>query len=169
MNDNLAASARNQPYYQALIVSGNAEVSGVQGNGRKVEATAVIETVHRIAETNGFEVTVEVDQTSHGIQGRTAHRRHHIAAVKALRESVVALEAETGRRLQVLINNAGHIEWTGGPLWDADPESLKDVVEANVLGVALKVNVFAPVLMAGAGPSRIIGLNSGSGAKVTPA
>lgn len=100
-------------------------------------------------------------------------RTDDIASVKALRESVTALEAETGKRLQVLINNAGRIESTEGPLWDADPESLKGVVDANVTGVALMVNVFAPVLIAGAEatgrPSRIIDLNSGSGAQGTPA
>ena len=110
--------------------------------------------------------------TGGGVTG-VGLRTDDIAAVKALRESVVALEAETGKRLQVLINNAGRIESSEGPLWDADPESLKAVVDANVTGVALMINVFAPVLMAGAEatgrPSRIIDLNSGSGAKGTPA
>lgn len=97
-------------------------------------------------------------------------RTDDIAAVTALRESVVVLEAETGERLQVLINNAGRIKSTDGTLQDAAPERLKGVVEANVLGVAL---MFAPVLMAGAEatgrPSRIIDLNPGSGAKGTSA
>lgn len=112
------------------------------------------------------------EATGGGVTG-VGLRTDDIAAVKALRESVVALEAETGKRLQVLINNAGRIESSEGPLWDADPESLKAVVDANVTGVALMINVFAPVLMAGAEatgrPSRIIDLNSGSGAKGTPA
>ncbi|WP_209323209.1 SDR family NAD(P)-dependent oxidoreductase [Brevibacterium renqingii] len=96
-----------------------------------------------------------------------------IDSVKAFRESVSALETETGRRMQVLINNAGRIESTEGPLWEADPESIKGVVDANVLGVALVLNLFAPVLLANAEatgrPSRIIDLNSGSGAQGTPA
>jgi len=100
-------------------------------------------------------------------------RTDDITAVNQLRDSVAGLEKSTGKRLQVLINNAGRIESTEGPLWDADPESLKGVVDANVLGVALMINVFAPVLMASAEatgrPSRIIDLNSGSGAKGTPA
>lgn len=94
-------------------------------------------------------------------------------SVAQLRDSVRGLEAETGRRLQVLVNNAGRIESTEGPLWEADPESIKGVVEANVLGVALMINAFAPVLIKSAEatgrPSRIIDLNSGSGAKGTPA
>src|SRR5699024_4056809 len=100
-------------------------------------------------------------------------RTDDIDSVTSFRETVGALEAETGRRLQVLINNAGRIESTEGPLWDADPESIKGVVDANVLGVALMVNALAPVLMtaveATGRPSRIIDLNSGSGAKGTPA
>lgn len=95
------------------------------------------------------------------------------ASLAELKAAVTGLEAETGQRLQVLVNNAGRIESTEGPLWDADPESLAGVVGANVLGVALMVNAFAPVLIAAAEatgrPSRIMDLNSGSGAKGTPA
>ena len=73
----------------------------------------------------------------------------------------------------MLVNNAGRIESTEGPLWEAEPESIKGVVDADVLGVALMVDAFAPVLIAGAEatgrPSRIIDLNSGSGAQGTPA
>lgn len=115
----------------------------------------------------------EIGEATGGAVTGVGLRTDDIAAVKALRESVTAVEAETGRRLQVLINNAGRIESTEGPLWDADPESLKGVVDANVLGVALMVNIFAPVLITNAEaagrPSRIIDLNSGSGAKGTPA
>ena len=100
-------------------------------------------------------------------------RADDIDSVSALRIAVAALESESGRRMQVLVNNAGRIESTEGPLWEAEPESIKGVVDANVLGVALMINAFAPVLIAGAEatgrPSRIIDLNSGSGAKGTPA
>lgn len=96
-----------------------------------------------------------------------------VESVAAFKNAVLALETETSRRLQVLINNAGQIESTEGPLWEAEPESLSTVVSANVLGVALMVNSFAPVLMDNAEAtgrsSRIIDLNSGSGAQGTPA
>lgn len=115
----------------------------------------------------------EIAEATGGAVTGVGLRTDDVTAVKQLRDSVAGLEKSTGKRLQVLINNAGRIESTEGPLWDADPESLKDVVDANVLGVALMINVFAPVLMAGAQatgrPSRIIDLNSGSGAKGTPA
>lgn len=115
----------------------------------------------------------EIGEATGGAVTGVGLRTDDVAAVKALCESVVEVEAETGRSLQVIINNAGRIESTEGPLWDADPESLKAVVDANVLGVALMINVFAPVLIANAEaagrPSRIIDLNSGSGAKGSPA
>jgi 3-oxoacyl-[acyl-carrier protein] reductase len=121
------------------------------------------------AETAATEISGATGGTVTGFGLRT----DDVAAVRALRESVTALEAESGKRLQVLINNAGRIESTEGPLWDADPESIKGVVDANVTGVALMVNAFAPVLIAAAEatdrPSRIIDLNSGSGAQGTPA
>ncbi|WGP04862.1 SDR family oxidoreductase [Bacillus subtilis] len=115
----------------------------------------------------------EIAEATGGAVTGVGLRTDDITAANQLRDSVAGLEKSTGKRLQVLINNAGRIESTEGPLWDADPESLKDVVDANVLGVALMINVFAPVLMAAAQatgrPSRIIDLNSGSGAKGTPA
>lgn len=96
-----------------------------------------------------------------------------VTSVAQFKDAVLALETETSRRLQVLVNNAGQIESTEGPLWEAEPESLRAVVTANVLGVALLVNSFAPVLMTNAEAtgrsSRIIDLNSGSGAQGTPA
>lgn len=113
-----------------------------------------------------------VDATGGAVTGLEL-RADDIDSVSALRIAVAALESESGRRMQVLVNNAGRIESTEGPLWEADPESIKGVVDANVLGVALMVNAFAPVLIAGADatgrPSRIIDLNSGSGAQGTPA
>ncbi|SMX79617.1 phenylalanyl-tRNA synthetase beta subunit [Brevibacterium sp. 239c] len=66
------ASVPAQPYHYAGIISGNAEMPGVWGKGRKAEATDVIDTVRRIAETNGLEVTVEADQIAPWHPGRAA-------------------------------------------------------------------------------------------------
>ncbi|MGM0698974.1 MAG: phenylalanine--tRNA ligase subunit beta [Actinomycetota bacterium] len=66
------ASVPHQPYHYAGIISGNAEMPGVWGKGRKAEATDVIDTVRRIAETNGLEVTVEADQIAPWHPGRAA-------------------------------------------------------------------------------------------------
>ena len=150
---------------------------GARGIGRHLSEAFATAGYHVIvtatSASSAEDAADEIGKATGGAVTGVGLRTDDIAAVKALRESVTAVEAETGRRLQVLINNAGRIESTEGPLWDADPESIKAVVDANVLGVALMVNVFAPVLMAGAEatgrPSRIIDLNSGSGAQGTPA
>ncbi|TGD37843.1 phenylalanine--tRNA ligase subunit beta [Brevibacterium aurantiacum] len=66
------ASVPHQPYHYAGIISGNAEMPGVWGKGRKAEATDVIDTVRRIASVNGLEVTVEADQIAPWHPGRAA-------------------------------------------------------------------------------------------------
>ena len=150
---------------------------GARGIGRHLSEAFATAGYHVIvtatSASSAEDAADEIGKATGGAVTGVGLRTDDIAAVKALRESVTALEAEAGRRLQVLINNAGRIEPTEGSLWDADPESLKGVVDANVTGVALMINVFAPVLVAGAEatgrPSRIIDLNSGSGAKGTPA
>ena len=66
------ASVPTQPYHYAGIISGNVELPGVWGKGRKAEATDVIDTVRRIAGVNGIEVSVEADQIAPWHPGRAA-------------------------------------------------------------------------------------------------
>jgi phenylalanyl-tRNA synthetase beta chain len=66
------ASVPHQPYHYAGIIAGNAELPGVWGKGRRAEAADVIDTVRRIAKTNGLEVTVEADQIAPWHPGRSA-------------------------------------------------------------------------------------------------
>lgn len=70
--DKIYASVPHQPYHYAGIISGNAEMPGVWGKGRKAEATDVIDTVRRIVAVNGLEVTVEADQIAPWHPGRAA-------------------------------------------------------------------------------------------------
>jgi phenylalanyl-tRNA synthetase beta chain len=70
--ETIYASVPAQPYHYAGIISGNAELPGVWGKGRKAEATDVIDTVRRIAVVNGLEVTVEADQIAPWHPGRAA-------------------------------------------------------------------------------------------------
>ncbi|WP_426937409.1 phenylalanine--tRNA ligase subunit beta [Brevibacterium sp. LE-L] len=65
-------SVPHQPYHYAGIISGHAELPGVWGKGRPAEAADVIDTVRRIARTNGLEVTVEADQIAPWHPGRAA-------------------------------------------------------------------------------------------------
>lgn len=94
-------------------------------------------------------------------------------SVRRFAAEVTAAAAATDTRLRVLINNAGRIESTEGPIWDADPQSIAAVISANVTGPLLLVNALAPVLLQTAAdtetPARIIDLNSGSGAQGTNA
>ncbi|MGO2018047.1 MAG: SDR family NAD(P)-dependent oxidoreductase, partial [Brevibacterium aurantiacum] len=66
----------------------------------------------------------EIAEATGGAVTGVGLRTDDITVVNQLRDSVAELEKSTGKRLQVLINNAGRIESTEGPLWDADPESL---------------------------------------------
>ncbi|WP_209323210.1 phenylalanine--tRNA ligase subunit beta [Brevibacterium renqingii] len=66
------ASVPHQPYHYAGIIAGNVELPGVWGKGRRAEAADVIDTVRRIAKTNGLDVTVEADQISPWHPGRSA-------------------------------------------------------------------------------------------------
>lgn len=70
--EEIYASVPAQPYHYAGIISGNVELPGVWGKGRKAEATDVIDTVRRIAGVNGIEVTVEADQIAPWHPGRAA-------------------------------------------------------------------------------------------------
>ncbi|WP_231441546.1 phenylalanine--tRNA ligase subunit beta [Brevibacterium zhoupengii] len=70
--EEIYASVPAQPYHYAGIISGNVELPGVWGKGRKAEAADVIDTARRIARTNGIDVTVEADQIAPWHPGRAA-------------------------------------------------------------------------------------------------
>lgn len=70
--EDIYASVPAQPYHYAGIITGNAELAGVWGKGRKAEATDVIDTVRRIAAVNGIDVSVEADQIAPWHPGRAA-------------------------------------------------------------------------------------------------
>ncbi|GAA4285033.1 hypothetical protein GCM10022261_25640 [Brevibacterium daeguense] len=93
-------------------------------------------------------------------------------SIAALLDSVRSIERSWGVRLRVLVNNAGRIESTEGPLWEAKPEDLRSVVETNTIGPLLLLNAFVPHLLEVAEKTeqavRIIDLNSGSGAVGSP-
>ncbi|RAE29281.1 SDR family NAD(P)-dependent oxidoreductase, partial [Burkholderia multivorans] len=140
---------------------------GARGIGRHL-AEAFARAGYRVVDTatsavNAREAAAQIAGETGGNATGFGLTVDDSASVAELRAAVTGLEAETGQRLQVLVNNAGRIESTEGPLWVADPESLAGVVGANVLGVALMVNAFAPALIAAAEatgrPSRIIDLN----------
>lgn len=166
------AEATAAPSETIAVITG-----GVRGIGRHLSEAFARAGYHVVVTATSAEnaetAAAEIVEATGGVASGFGLVVDEVDSVAAFRDEVLALEAKTGRRLQVLVNNAGRIESTEGPLWEADPESIAGVVTANVLGVALMVNAFAPVLIDSAKatgrPSRIIDLNSGSGAKGTPA
>ncbi|WP_051298021.1 SDR family oxidoreductase [Brevibacterium album] len=95
------------------------------------------------------------------------------ASVAELVRTAAQVSAEWDAPLRVLVNNAGRIEATEGPLWEADAEDLAAVLETNLVGVFRLVRALLPGMLATAeasgAPVRIIDLNSGSGAQGTAA
>lgn len=170
--DSVAGEATAVPGETIAIITG-----GARGIGRYLSEAFAKAGYHVVVTATSAQkaeaAAAEIVEATGGVANGYGLRTDDIDSVTTFREAIGALEAETGRRLQMLINNAGRIESTEGPLWEAEPESIKGVVDANVLGVALMINVFAPVLITNAEatgrPSRIIDLNSGSGAQGTPA
>ena len=171
-SEDATAEATAVPSETIAVVTG-----GVRGIGRYLSETFARAGYHVVVTATSAEkaevAAAEIVDATGGAASGFGLVVDQVDSVAAFRDSVRALETQTGRRLQVLVNNAGRIESTEGPLWEAEPESIAGVVNANVLGVALMINAFAPVLIANAGatgrPSRIIDLNSGSGAQGTPA
>ncbi|WP_349827692.1 SDR family oxidoreductase [Brevibacterium litoralis] len=148
---------------------------GTRGIGRHlVEAFAgagytVLLTATRAAKAE--EAAAEVADSTGAVVRGTALQVDSIESVGGLAASVAGVEESTGSVLRVVVNNAGRIESTEGPVWEADPQSLADVVGANTLGPLLVVNALAPRLLRVAEttgtPTRIIDLNSGSGSRGT--
>ncbi|HLS34415.1 MAG TPA: SDR family NAD(P)-dependent oxidoreductase [Brevibacterium sp.] len=93
------------------------------------------------------------------------------ASVEALVDAVAGFAAECGAPLRTLVNNAGAVERSEGPVWEVDAEDMAAVIETNLIGVFRVVRALLPSLLLNAQetgrPVRIIDLNSGSGAQGT--
>ena len=94
------------------------------------------------------------------------------ASVTTFADTVAGTAEQWGTPLRTLVNNAGLVEASEGPLWEADPEDLARVVDTNLTGVIRVLHALLPQLLTAAedtgAPVRIIDLNSGSGAHGTP-
>lgn len=93
------------------------------------------------------------------------------ASVAAFADAVARVAEEWAAPLRTLVNNAGTVEKSEGPVWEADAEDMASVIETNLIGVFRVVRALLPTLLANAertgDPVRIIDLNSGSGAQGT--
>lgn len=79
--------------------------------------------------------------------------------------AVADLLAETGGRLDVLVNNAGY--YCVGPVEETTPEELTAQLETNLLGVLRMVRAVLPTMRA-AGTGTIVNVSSISGLVVLP-
>lgn len=95
------------------------------------------------------------------------------ASISAFADATARIAADWDAPLRTLVNNAGAVEASEGPVWDADPDDMASVIETNLTGVFRVVHALLPQLLATADasgePVRIIDLNSGSGAQGTTA
>ncbi|GAA4512767.1 SDR family oxidoreductase [Brevibacterium yomogidense] len=94
------------------------------------------------------------------------------ASVAAFADAAARVAADWSTPLRTLVNNAGMVEASEGPVWEADADDMAAVIETNLTGVFRVVHALLPQLFATAestgAPVRIIDLNSGSGAQGTP-
>jgi NADP-dependent 3-hydroxy acid dehydrogenase YdfG len=101
-------------------------------------------TAARLASA-GAHVTVSdlADAPAAPAPGVTAVRAdvRRFADMAALRDAVL----ERHGRIDVVVANAGISDW--GSIADGDPDRWRDVLETNVLGVALTLRAFVPVLV----------------------
>lgn len=120
-------------------------------------------------------------EESAGTAGRTAARPRIAgtaldvtdpASVEAFARTTARIAGDWQAPLRTLVNNAGRVEASEGPVWDADADDMAAVIETNLTGVFRVVHALLPQLLATAdstgAPVRIIDLNSGSGAQGTP-
>jgi NAD(P)-dependent dehydrogenase (short-subunit alcohol dehydrogenase family) len=80
--------------------------------------------------------------------------------------AVEAVRAQTGGKLDYLVNNAG--AWYIVPLLDTDIEQGKRIFDVNLWGVIAVTQAFAPLMMAGGGGGRIVNISSVAGAVRAP-
>lgn len=76
--------------------------------------------------------------------------------------AVAAVEDDLGG-VDLLVNNAGRIESSEVPVWEADPQEWWSVVETNLRGPFLLVRAVVPGMLE-CGGGRVVDLSSGAGA-----
>ncbi|WP_369056525.1 SDR family NAD(P)-dependent oxidoreductase [Kineococcus terrestris] len=98
-----------------------------------------------------------------GSGGRAVATVLDVTDVAAVPAAVAALEAELGGT-DLLVNCAGRIEADEVPVWEADLDQVRAVLEANVLGPFALVRAVVPGMVA-RGAGRVVDLSSGAAHK----
>jgi 3-oxoacyl-[acyl-carrier protein] reductase len=107
-----------------------------------------------------------LDDVAREITGRGGTAAVAVADVRSWEATLAAVrevEAALGG-VDLLVNNAGAIEASEVPVWEADPGEWWDVVEVDLRGPFHCVRAVVPG-MVGRGGGRVVDLNSGAGAK----
>jgi NAD(P)-dependent dehydrogenase (short-subunit alcohol dehydrogenase family) len=86
-----------------------------------------------------------------------------VTDLSQVRAAVAEVESALGP-IDLLVNNAGLIERSEVPVWEADPDEWRAVVEADLIGPFHCVRAVVPGMVA-RGAGRVIDLNSGSGTR----
>ena len=100
------------------------------------------------------------------VGGRCCVVTGDVADLAAVRAIVPVVEQELGH-VDLLVNNAGLIEDDEVPIWEADPDEWRRVLEADLLGPFHCVRAVVPGMLERGG-GRVVDLNSGSGTRDTP-
>lgn len=95
--------------------------------------------------------------------GTAAFRVADVRDWRTVERAVSELTEACAAPLGLLVNNAGRID-REVPLWEADPEQWRDVVETNLLGSFHAARAAVP-LMLEQGVGRVVEIVSGAGAK----
>ena len=111
----------------------------------------------------GRRAAVAREAAALGAGVRTATATADVTDLAQVRAAVTAVEAALGP-VGLLVSSAGTIEAAEAPIWEADPDEWRSVVEASLLGSFHAVRAVVPGMVERGG-GRVVDLNSGSGTR----
>lgn len=95
--------------------------------------------------------------------GKVAFRSADVTDAAAVQEAVRELASELDAPIGLLVNNAGRID-REVPLWEADVDQWRAVIETNLIGSFNVSRAVIPLMLA-AGGGRVVEIVSGAGAR----
>ena len=114
-------------------------VAVITGGGSGIGAATAARLAARGAHVTVSDLAVSAAQPVDGVTAVKADVRRY-ADMTALRDAVLARHG----RIDVVVANAGTTDW--GPFAEGDPERWRNVLDTNVLGVAMTLRALVPSL-----------------------